>query len=426
MRNAQKARESQNFEIRKNVLKYDDVMNKQRTVVYQERQDILQGKDIHKNIVGYFKYIIDRYVDKYLKEDKPTEAECSALVKALQAVYPVGITPAKVKAATITNKGKHLKGIKARKAVKEALFEDIESQFAEIDWGVFDFKAVERKVVISVLDKMWRDHLYEMDYLKEGIGLRGMGQRDPLTEYQREGYNLYVDMVSNLKEEVVRLLFKVKQDDMAKMFNEEEDEIAEEGVTENLSEADGEQEESNGEGESSEEEYNSENADDSQGEEESSDVQSEDVDAQPETSAKEEPHRGITIMEPLSHKDEKVSASAKERVELHSPWADKKVYPGTPKNAQCPCGSGRKYKVCHGRNEGLPDAIEVVTAEKKKAAQNLSKLVKKSRKANESEAQEETNEKESEDTTKREPSTTEGKTQEENQQSAGIQQEAND
>ena len=424
VRNAQKARESQNFEIRKNVLKYDDVMNKQRTVVYQERQDILQGKDIHKNIVGYFEYIIDRYVDKYLKEDKPTEEECEALVKALQAVYPVGITPAKVKAATITNKGKNLKGIKARKTVKEALLEDIENKFAEIDWGVFDFKAVERKVVIAVLDKMWRDHLYEMDYLKEGIGLRGMGQRDPLTEYQREGYNMYVEMVSNLKEEVVRLLFKVKQDDMAKMFNEEEGESAEEGVTENLSEADGEQGESSGEEsseESSEEESNSENANDSEDEGKISDVHSEDVDSQPETPAKEEPQRGITIMEPLSHMDEKVAPSAEGHVELHSPWADKKVYLGTPKNAQCPCGSGRKYKVCHGRNEGLPDAIEVVTAEKK-AAQNLSKLVKKSRKANESEAQEKADEQASADVTNQESSAAEGEAQEENQQPAGIQE----
>ena len=417
VRNAQKARESQNFEIRKNVLKYDDVMNKQRTVVYQERQDILQGKDIHKNILGYFEYIIDRYVDKYLKEDKPTKAECSALVKALQAVYPVGITSAKVKAAAITDKGKYLKGIKARKAIKKALLEDIENKFAEIDWGVFDFKAVERKVVIAVLDKMWRDHLYEMDYLKEGIGLRGMGQRDPLTEYQREGYNMYVEMVSNLKEEVVRLLFKIKQDDMAKMFNEEEDEVTEEGVTENLSESDGENgAEESSEGGSSEDESNSENADDSQDGEEPADAQpetsakEEPSDAQPDTSAKEEPQRGITVMEPLSHMDEKVAPSAEDRIELHSPWADKKVYPGTPKNAQCPCGSGRKYKVCHGRNEGLPDVIEVVTAEKKKAAQNLSKLVKKSRKANKSEAQEETNEKES--------SATEGRTQEEGQQPA--------
>ena len=219
VRSAQKARESQNFEIRKNVLKYDDVMNKQRTVVYQERQDILQGKDIHKNILGYFKYIIDRYVDKYLKEDKTTKAECEALVEALKDVYPVGITPIKVKTAAINDEGKTLKGIKARKAIKDALLEDIENKYAEIDFNGFDFAAVERKVVIAVLDKVWRDHLYEMDYLKEGIGLRGMGQRDPLVEYQREGYNMYTDMVSSLKEEVVRLLFKVTPQDAAKLFD---------------------------------------------------------------------------------------------------------------------------------------------------------------------------------------------------------------
>ncbi len=350
VRNAQKARESQNFEIRKNVLKYGDVMNKQRTVVYQERQDILQGKDIHKNILGYFKYIIDRYVDKYLKEDKPTSAECEALVTALTDIYPVGITSAKVKAAAITGKGKSLKGIKARKVIKEVLIEDIENKYAEIDFNDFDFAAVERKVVIAVLDKMWRDHLYEMDYLKEGIGLRGMGQRDPLVEYQREGYNMYTDMVSNLKEEVVRLLFKVSPQDAAKLFDDA-DEGAEDievdaegaggtkGVKENLSEADGES---------------------------------------IEDSTEENTRKGITRMEPLSHKDEKVSTPVEKRVERHSPWADKKVYLGTPKNAQCPCGSGRKYKVCHMRNEGLPDAIEVAPDDEKVAAVTLGELVRKS------------------------------------------------
>lgn len=338
--NAQKARESQNFEIRKNVLKYDDVMNKQRTVVYKERQDILQGKDIHKNILGYFEYIIDRYVDKYLKEDKPTQAECEALVAALRDVYPVGIAPVKVKTAAITGKGKYLKGIKARKAIKEVLLDDIESKYAEIDFGGFDFAAIERKVVIAVLDKMWRNHLYEMDYLKEGIGLRGMGQRDPLTEYQREGYNMYTDMVSGLKEEVVRLLFKVSSQDAAKLLDDTGEDVKD--VEENLSESNGEA--------------------------------GERVEDFPE----EESQKGITCMEPLSHKDEKVSTPAENRVERHSPWADKKVYPGTPKNAQCPCGSGRKYKVCHMRNEGLLDAVEVSPDDETVATITLGELVRKS------------------------------------------------
>ena len=381
VRNAQKARESQNFEIRKNVLKYDDVMNKQRTVVYQERQDILQGKDIHESILGYFEYVIGRYVNKYLIEDKPTKAECSALVKALQDVYPVGITAEEVLGATVKEKKnkkeghkapkeKHLKGDKARKAIKDALLEDIESQYDKLiddveQLGV-DFGAVERKVVIAVLDKMWRDHLYEMDYLKEGIGLRGVGQRDPLTEYQREGYNMYVEMVSNLKEETIRLLFKVSPDDAVKLFAEGgESEDAEEGVSENLSEADGENDRED-EGEESEDESEEESADEA-GEklEDEGDSEDESSDSQPDTSSKDEPQPGIHLMEPLSHMDEKVSMSVKESVELHSPWSDKKVYPGTPRNAKCPCGSGRKYKMCHGRNEGLPDAVKVMKDEAK-------------------------------------------------------------
>ena len=374
VRNAQKARESQNFGIRKNVLKYDDVMNKQRTVVYQERQDILQGKDIHKNIQGYFEYVIGRYVNKYIVEDEPIEAECSGLVKALEDVYPVGITAEEVLEATVKEKQKghkapkekHLKGDKARKAIKDALLEDINSQYDKLiddakQLGI-DFGAVERKVVIAVLDKMWRDHLYEMDYLKEGIGLRGVGQRDPLTEYQREGYNMYVEMVSNLKEETIRLLFKVQPDDAVKMLAEsEENEGAEEGVRENLSEADGEND-GEDEGEESEEEVEDDSEDESEDDDDSNDEE-ESSDSQPDASSKNKPQRGITIMEPLSHMDEKVSMSAKESVELHSPWADKKVYPGTPRNAKCPCGSGRKYKMCHGRNEGLPDAIKVMKVE---------------------------------------------------------------
>lgn len=374
VRNAQKARESQNYEIRKNVLKYDDVMNKQRTVIYKERQDILQGKDIHENILGYLKYIVDAYVDTITGfGDKPSKWDLDKLAEELNALYPSAYKSGlELNKVFIGKSGKQIHGDKARKALKTALEEDILDAYKvkEDTQGEEGIQELERKVVLAVLDKHWRDHLYEMDYLKDGIGLRGIGQRDPLTEYQREGYQMYEDMVDSLKEEVVGLLFKVDEEKVSTSIQTEEVEDSfEDADVEVLEEAlnkgsDGE--DSNGLRVFSKElsvavdcldEENKLALPANGGLVKTNSLLGDDLTfvatyKDENYYHKEDEEKGINKPEPISHADEKVHVKRQVGgTELKSPWADGKTYPGTGRNEQCPCGSGRKYKVCHGRNE---------------------------------------------------------------------------
>lgn len=375
VRNAQKARESQNYEIRKNVLKYDDVMNKQRTVIYKERQDILQGKDIHENILGYLKYIVDAYVDTITGfGDKPSKWDLDKLAEELNALYPSAYKSGlELNKIFIGKSGKQIHGDKARKALKTALEEDILDAYKvkEDTQGEEGIQELERKVVLAVLDKHWRDHLYEMDYLKDGIGLRGIGQRDPLTEYQREGYQMYEDMVDSLKEEVVGLLFKVDEEKVSTSIQTEEVEDSfEDADVEVLEEAlnkvsDGE--DSNGLRVFSKElsvavdcldEENKLALPANGGLVKTNSLLGDDLTFVATYKDenyyyhKEDEEKGINKPEPISHADEKVHVKRQVGgTELKSPWADGKTYPGTGRNEQCPCGSGRKYKVCHGRNE---------------------------------------------------------------------------
>ena len=375
VRSAQKARESQNYEIRKNVLKYDDVMNKQRTVIYKERQDILQGKDIHENILGYLKYIVDAYVDTITGfGDKPSKWDLDKLAEELNALYPSAYKSGlELNKIFIGKSGKQIHGDKARKALKTALEEDILDAYKvkEDTQGEEGIQELERKVVLAVLDKHWRDHLYEMDYLKDGIGLRGIGQRDPLTEYQREGYQMYEDMVASLKEEVVGLLFKVDEEKVSTSIQTEEVEDSfEDADVEVLEEAlnkvsDGE--DSNGLRVFSKElsvavdcldEENKLALPANGGLVKTNSLLGDDLTFVATYKDenyyyhKEDEEKGINKPEPISHADEKVHVKRQVGgTELKSPWADGKTYPGTGRNEQCPCGSGRKYKVCHGRNE---------------------------------------------------------------------------
>ena len=213
VRTAQKSVESRNFEIRKNVLKYDDVMNKQRSVIYAERQAVLKGEDIHEDIERFIADTISSYVRGANKgSDKPADWDWEGLFKALNTIYPVLVTESDARDAA----GK-LKGEKAVDAVRDVLVADAKEQYGTIETklGEEGLRQLERRVVLAVLDRKWREHLYEMDYLKDGIGLRGMGQRDPLVEYQREGYQMYNSMIEAIKEESIQLLFHVDIDRVA-------------------------------------------------------------------------------------------------------------------------------------------------------------------------------------------------------------------
>ena len=208
VRNAQKAVESRNFEIRKNVLKYDDVMNKQRTVIYSERQAVLKGEDIHEDIERFIRDTVASYVTGAKRgSDKPKDWDWDGMFKAVRGLFPTTVTEDEAKQAA-----EGLKGAKAVDAVVDLFVKDAQEQYAKYEdrLGSEGLRTLERRVVLAVLDRKWREHLYEMDYLKEGIGLRAMAQRDPLVEYQREGFDMFTAMLEGLKEESVGFLFNLQ------------------------------------------------------------------------------------------------------------------------------------------------------------------------------------------------------------------------
>ncbi|WP_317367773.1 preprotein translocase subunit SecA [Bifidobacterium pullorum] len=350
VRTAQKSVESRNFEIRKNVLKYDDVMNKQRSVIYAERQAVLKGEDIHEDIERFIADTISSYVRGANKgSDKPADWDWEGLFKALNTIYPVLVTESDARDAA----GK-LKGEKAVDAVRDVLVADAKEQYGTIETklGEEGLRQLERRVVLAVLDRKWREHLYEMDYLKDGIGLRGMGQRDPLVEYQREGYQMYNSMIEAIKEESIQLLFHVDIDRVAMTqdLQSEQDEDAavdaaeaQMGIDAESADAAEDQTVATGPAEpETDDEAEAETIDELAEEAASEDQITRDADGNPV----------IVGPAPISHAEGKVPASKRPKSEeLHTPWSDGRTFPGTPKNAQCPCGSGRKYKMCHGQNE---------------------------------------------------------------------------
>ena len=350
VRTAQKSVESRNFEIRKNVLKYDDVMNKQRSVIYAERQAVLKGEDIHEDIERFIADTIGSYVRGANKgSDKPADWDWEGLFKALNTIYPVLVTESDARDAA----GK-LKGEKAVEAVRDVLVADAKEQYGTIETklGEEGLRQLERRVVLAVLDRKWREHLYEMDYLKDGIGLRGMGQRDPLVEYQREGYQMYNSMIEAIKEESIQLLFHVDIDRVAMTqdLQSEQDEDAavdaaeaQMGIDAEFADAAEDQTVATGPAEpETDDEAEAETIDELAEEAASEDRVTRDADGNPV----------IVGPAPISHAEGKVPASKRPKSEeLHTPWSDGRTFPGTPKNAQCPCGSNRKYKMCHGQNE---------------------------------------------------------------------------
>ena len=337
VRTAQKAVESRNYEIRKNVLKYDDVMNKQRTVIYSERQAVLKGEDIHKDILRFISDTVESYIKGANKgSEKPKDWDWEGLFKALNTVIPTKVD--EDEARKIVG---GLKGAKAVEAVRDLIVEDARQQYGEMEEtiGETGLRDLERRVVLAVLDRKWREHLYEMDYLKDGIGLRGMGQRDPLVEYQREGYQMYNSMIEAIKEETVQLLFHIdiKQVATTDEAVDEVEETAESADT--IAVASGPDE--NGESV----------VEAAEGEVEDTDAKQAIAESAAASGAGEStlPVAGPA---PISHAEGKVPVSKRPKSEeLKTPWADGRTFPGTGKNVPCPCGSGRKYKMCHGQNE---------------------------------------------------------------------------
>ncbi|WP_373139798.1 preprotein translocase subunit SecA [Mycobacterium marinum] len=211
IKSAQTQVEQQNFEVRKNVLKYDEVMNQQRKVIYAERRRILEGENLQQQAKDMLTDVITAYVDGATVEGYAEDWDLDALWTALKTLYPVGI-----KTDTLMRRDQDSdRDDLTRDELLEALLQDADQAYAtreaELEElaGEGAMRQLERNVLLNVIDRKWREHLYEMDYLKEGIGLRAMAQRDPLVEYQREGYDMFMAMLDGMKEESVGFLFNV-------------------------------------------------------------------------------------------------------------------------------------------------------------------------------------------------------------------------
>jgi preprotein translocase subunit SecA len=207
IRSAQSQVESRNAEMRKNVLKYDDVLNRQREAIYADRRHILQGDDIAGRVQHFIEDAISGVVNDHTGEGHNESWDFDALWTELKTLYPVGVTIDEVVSEAAGRKG----GITADGLTRELLSDaKIAYEKREETLGEAATRELERRVVLQVLDRRWRDHLYEMDYLKDGIGLRAMAQRDPLIEYQREGYAMFQSMMGQIKEESVGYLYNLE------------------------------------------------------------------------------------------------------------------------------------------------------------------------------------------------------------------------
>jgi preprotein translocase subunit SecA len=266
IRSAQTQVESQNFEMRKNVLKYDDVMNRQRQVVYGERRMVLEGADIKDQVADFVSDTLSAYVSMATSQGYAEDWDLDTLWNALKTIYPISFTIDELVARVGSRSGLDAEFLTA------AVIEDCQAAYAkrEESLGSEVMRELERKVLLSVLDRKWREHLYEMDYLQEGIGLRAMAQRDPLVEYQREGFDLFSAMMDAIKEEIAGFLFNIE-------------------VT-------------------------------------------------VEAASKEVSGAGLEA-KPVSSNGLQYTAADESGV---------KTTGDVSRNAQCPCGSGKKYKRCHG------------------------------------------------------------------------------
>ena len=206
IRSAQTQVEAQNFEMRKNVLKYDDVMNRQRQVIYGERRMVLEGEDIKDQVADFVRETLTAYVNVATSQGYAEDWDLDTLWNAVKSIYPISFSVEDLITSASSRSALDADFITAR------IIEDCEKAYAarEESVGPEVMRELERKVLLSVLDRKWREHLYEMDYLQEGIGLRAMAQRDPLVEYQREGYELFSAMMEAIKEEIAGFLFNIE------------------------------------------------------------------------------------------------------------------------------------------------------------------------------------------------------------------------
>ncbi|MDA0632819.1 preprotein translocase subunit SecA [Nonomuraea sp. MCN248] len=288
---AQHQVEQQNFEIRKEVLKYDEVMNRQRKVIYAERRRVLEGADLHDQVRGFIGNVIDGYVDGATSDGFAEEWDLEKLWKAFAGLYPVSVSLEDL----IEEAGgqENITDDLIRERVKNDALEAYARR--EEEWGPEATRDLERRVILSVLDRKWREHLYEMDYLREGIGMRAYAQKDPQIEYQREGYEMFNAMLEGIKEDSVGFLFNLE-------VEVQENPIVEEQEDPMLAET---------------------------------------------RSIIARGLRGPDRPAELEYTAPGEQGDV-EHTRVRTTQAERAAYGNVERNAPCPCGSGKKYKRCHG------------------------------------------------------------------------------
>jgi preprotein translocase subunit SecA len=198
---AQKSVEAHNFEIRKHLLEYDDVMNVQREIIYEQRRMVLEGEDMKDEILEMIEDVIRKRVDIYCPpKTSPDEWDLVELCSFASRVFRAEIDP------------EEIKGLSSRDEIAERIIEEARKAYdrKESEIGSEMMRQVERMILLSVIDSKWKDHLYNMDLLRESVGLRAYGQKDPLVEYKREAHEMFQDMIERIKEDVTEYIFRVQ------------------------------------------------------------------------------------------------------------------------------------------------------------------------------------------------------------------------
>jgi len=316
---AQEQVESQNFEMRKNVLKYDDVMNRQRHAIYGDRRRVLEGADVEAQLRGTVNTVVEQYLRGLTADSFVEDWDFDSIWTQLRTLYPVSLKIEDYEDRADLNIDELVAEFQANaQAAYDARTEELGEEL---------MREFERQVLMTVLDRKWREHLYEMDYLREGIGLRAMAQRDPLVEYQREGGDMFNAMMEAFMEEVVGYLFNLEV--------RVEPTATEVGL---VTSADG------------------------------AAVTAESLLATgPDSGGGTDAHQVAPIAEPGLTRRPNLKAKGLEKRTAATPLAysapdesgevarkgegtSEDPYAGVGRNAPCPCGSGKKFKVCHGRS----------------------------------------------------------------------------
>ena len=281
---AQTTVEQRNGEIRKNVLKYDEVMNEQRKVIYARRDQILEGLDLKSAAMEYMSDALDALIDTHCVSEAVDEWDLDGLVKELKTYWPNDITEAALQSHDDAD---DLFDVVLADA--KAYYEKREAELTSVV-----MRDVERQVMLRIIDQRWREHLEEMDYLQEGINLRAMGQKDPLTEWQREGYEMFGQMMKGIAQDFVKYVMHVqviRKDEPSQIVQNVQQSSSETAPTDGIAAA-----------------------------------------ARAAAAAGEIPQEAAPA----------APAVTKQQTVVKDEWSK------TPRNAPCPCGSGKKFKLCHG------------------------------------------------------------------------------